>query len=193
MRVKTPRLYNLSILHCQFTERWQQKGKCKKWYLKPYICWKFALFSSRRWWSRRSNGIREERTWKKSKSRKQVVVSRSVDCAQKVVKRAHRQQDIEKELRLRFSTGWNHCRHGHVDRPEKTVDNQGQKHESIFYSGAFEFLFWWTPNRTQFLFNEDLFLKFEGSKILLDQENQLLQGLIEFFKHLMAKIISQLE
>jgi len=45
-------------------------------------------------------------------------------------------------------------------------------------------------NRIQFLFNEDLFLKIKESRILLDQENQILIGLTRFFEHPMAKIIS---
>jgi len=37
-------------------------------------------------------------------------------------------------------------------------------------------------NRIQFLFNKDLFLKIKGSRILLDQRDQLLKGLIKIFQ-----------
>jgi len=37
-------------------------------------------------------------------------------------------------------------------------------------------------NRIQFLFNEDLFLTIKGSRILLDQGDQLLIGLIEILQ-----------
>ena len=47
-----------------------------------------------------------------------------------------------------------------------------------------------SSNRNQFIFNEDLFLKFKGSKNLLNQRNQILQGLIKFFKYPTAKIIT---
>ena len=37
-------------------------------------------------------------------------------------------------------------------------------------------------NKIQFLFSEDLFLKFKGSRILLDQEDQLIIGLIKILQ-----------
>ena len=63
----------------------------------------------------------------------------------------------------------------------------------FLFLAHFVFLFWWAPNRTQFLFFKDLFLKIQESRILLDQGDQLLIKLIKFFKHLTTKIISKLE
>ena len=59
----------------------------------------------------------------------------------------------------------------------------------VFFSGS-GFILWWNINMIQFLFSEGLFLKIKGSKILLDQGDQLLIGLIKIFKDPMAKIIS---
>ena len=44
------------------------------------------------------------------------------------------------------------------------------------------FLFMRSMNRIQFLFNEDLFLNIKGSRILLDQGDQLLIGLIKILQ-----------
>jgi len=54
--------------------------------------------------------------------------------------------------------------------------------ETISFSGS-DFLFWWSTNRIQFQFNEDLFLKIKESRILLDKGDQLL---IEWIKILQA-------
>jgi len=40
--------------------------------------------------------------------------------------------------------------------------------ESVYFSGAC-FLFLWSTNRVEFLFNEDLSLNIKGFRILLDQ------------------------
>ena len=44
------------------------------------------------------------------------------------------------------------------------------------------FLFWGSTNKFQFLFNEDLFLKIKRSRVLIDQEDQLLIGLIKILQ-----------
>ena len=55
------------------------------------------------------------------------------------------------------------------------------KRESVFFSGA-GFLFWWNSNKIQILLNEGLFLKNIGSRILLDQEDQLQIRLIKILQ-----------
>ena len=66
--------------------------------------------------------------------------------------------------------------------------------ESVSFSGS-GFLFWWSTNRIQFLFNEGLFLKIKESRILLDQEDQLLIGLIKILQEFNGQdhLIVQLE
>ena len=61
---------------------------------------------------------------------------------------------------------------------EAEEPNQGG---AVFFSGAYEFFFWST-NRIQILFNEGLFLKVEGFRILLDQEDQFRIGLIKILQ-----------
>ena len=92
---------------------------------------------------------------------------------EKVAQYVNRQQTLSTE------TGARVCR-----QPEVRIRFMFlfQTHSS-FFSGGLRI-------ELNFFSNEDLFLKFEGFKILLDQENQLLQGLIKFFKHSMIKIIS---
>jgi len=41
------------------------------------------------------------------------------------------------------------------------------------------FLFWWDTNWIKFLFNEGLFLKIKGFRILLNQRDQFLRRLIK--------------
>ena len=53
--------------------------------------------------------------------------------------------------------------------------------ESVSFSGS-GFLFWWSTNRIQFLFNEGLFLKIKEFRILLDQGDQIVIGLIKILQ-----------
>ena len=95
---------------------------------------------------------------------------RHVDRAQKVVDRACQQQDTEKKCNsvcrqaadvvdglAELSTGARACRQLEV-----------RIRFRFSFQDMFKFLFSWTPNITQFLFNEDLFLKFKGFRILLN-------------------------
>ena len=51
--------------------------------------------------------------------------------------------------------------------------------ESVSFSGAG---FFWSMNRIQFLFNGGLFLKIKRFRILLDQGDQFLKGLIKILQ-----------
>ena len=54
--------------------------------------------------------------------------------------------------------------------------------QNQFLFQAHVFFFWWDTNMIQFLFNEDLFLKIKGFRILLDQGDQLLIRLIKIIQ-----------
>ena len=54
------------------------------------------------------------------------------------------------------------------------------KVKQFLFQTIASFLFRRSMNRIQFLFNKDLFLKIKGSRILLDQRDQLLKGLVKF-------------
>ena len=53
--------------------------------------------------------------------------------------------------------------------------------ELLFFSGT-SFLLWWSSNKIHIPFNEGLFLKIKVSRILLNQGDQLLIGLIKILQ-----------
>ena len=81
-----------------------------------------------------------------------------------------------------FSRGDDGLRKSNLVGEDDSLKKKKQnKSKSVFFSGDCEFPFR-SMNRIQFLFNEDLFLKIKGSRILLNQEDQLLIRLIKIFQ-----------
>jgi len=123
--------------------------------------------------------LEKKRTWKNIDQENSVAVDRPVDHTQQ---RRNVDRIFDRQQALSKGT----CR-----QPLEPVDSQRPRigfrfpfwARSVFLSGGL-----WI--KLKFYSLKDLFLKIEGSRIVLDQGNQLLQGLIKFFKHPTAKVIS---
>ena len=150
-------------------------------YVTPHMLesmlWNCLIFK-RKWWSKKFNQDWRRKSWKRSRSRKFYDDRQewAVDSpANRTQKRRNMAQifDRRQALPTGLLTGTQDCR-----QPE------AQNWIKISFLSAFRFLLWWLRIELKFYLLKDAFLKIEGSKIVLDQENQLLQKLIKFFKHL---------